>query len=379
MSKQAWKLSKQALFLMVANCAAFAGTLSPELTTLPADRNVDVIVRFTGGAGASAMPANGRKLADLPHGALYRMSAAEARSTSNHPAVENVSVNRTVFSTSTPVPVYDFMPQSIQPKSPLAAWPNLVQGAGVGVVLVDSGIHVNADLSLFSSAVVYSENFSSDSDTDDHYGHGTHVAGLIAGNGRNSLYGYPQDIHGVSPGVRLINLKVLDSQGMSTDAQVIQAIDRAITLKQLHPEWNIKVLNLSLGRPVYEVSSHDPLCREVEEAWLAGITVVVAAGNDGRLNAAGTHGYGTIASPGNDPLVITVGSINTESTPDRTDDLMTTYSSKGPTLVEHVVKPDLVAPGNKLFSVLAPGSLLSQDPLAIFCNRLPMAARITCL
>ena len=92
---------------------------------------------------------------------------------------------------------------------------------------------------------------------------------------------------------------------------------------------------------------------------LAGITVVVAASNDGRLAQAGTNGYGTIASPGNDPLALTVGAMNTESTADRAQALMTTYSSKGPSLVDHVVKPDLVAPGNKLYAIRAQNSYLA--------------------
>jgi hypothetical protein len=136
---------------------------------------------------------------------------------------------------------------------------------------------------------------------------------------------------------------------------VIRAIERAIQLKAV---YNIKVINLSLGRPIFESYKTDPLCREVEKAWLAGITVVVAGGNGGRDNSAGTNGYGTIAAPGNDPLVITVGALNTESTPKRADDLMTTYSSKGPTLIDHVAKPDLVAPGNRIFSIRVPNSTL---------------------
>lgn len=85
---------------------------------------------------------------------------------------------------------------------------------------------------------------------------------------------------------------------------MIKAIERAIQLKNL---YNIKVINLSLGRPIYESYKTDPLCQEVEKAWLSGITVVVAAGNVGRDNSAGTLGYATIAAPGNDPLAITVG------------------------------------------------------------------------
>src|SRR5205823_980727 len=97
----------------------------------------------------------------------------------------------------------------------------------------------------------------------------------------------------------------------------------------------------------------DPVCQAVEAAWKAGIVVVVAAGNYGRDNSLHTHGYGTIAAPGNDPYVITVGATNSKGTPSPYDDSIATYSSKGPTMVDHVVKPDLVAPGNGVVSVLA--------------------------
>src|SRR6185437_481222 len=128
-----------------------------------------------------------------------------------------------------------------------------------------------------------------------------------------------------------------------------------------------------LGRPVFESYKTDPLCQEVEKAWKAGITVVVAAGNDGRDNSAGTNGYGTIAAPGNDPLAITVGAMNTESTATRSDDLMTTYSSKGPSLIDHIAKPDLVAPGNKIFSILAPGATLETTEPG---NVVPLASYV---
>ena len=100
---------------------------------------------------------------------------------------------------------------------------------------------------------------------------------------------------------------------------------------------------VSLGRPVYESYTVDPLCQAVEQAWKAGIVVVVAAGNQGRDNSQGTSGYATIQAPGNDPYVITVGAMKTMGTPSRADDLIASYSSKGPTLLDHIVKPDLVS------------------------------------
>ena len=97
---------------------------------------------------------------------------------------------------------------------------------------------------------------------------------------------YSNDIHGVAPAAHLINLKVIDQNGLSNDAEVIQAIQTAIQLKN---NFNIQVINLSLGRPVFESYTVDPLYQAVEQAWEAGITVVVAAGNGGRPGARSHH------------------------------------------------------------------------------------------
>ena len=210
------------------------------------------------------------------------------------------------------------------------------------------------------SRIVYKQNFTSLNllDANDHFGHGTHVAGIVGGSGKNSTGN--QDFYtfkGIAPNVNLINLRVLDQNGAGTDSEVISAIQTAILLKST---YNIRVINLSLGRPVYESYTLDPLCQAVEAAYQAGIVVVVAAGNDGRDNSAGTNGYGTITSPANDPYVITVGAMKTMGTPSRADDLIATYSSKGPTAIDHIAKPDLVAPGNQVISLYNPGLTLAK-------------------
>ncbi len=163
---------------------------------------------------------------------------------------------------------------------------------------------------------------------------------------------------GIAPGVNLIDLKVLDQNGQGSDSSVIAALETAIYLKNY---YNIRVINLSLGRPVYESYTLDPLCQAVEAAWNAGIVVSVAAGNDGRDNTVGEQGYGTITSPGNDPYVITVGAMKTEGTYTRTDDLIASYSSKGPTQIDHIAKPDILAPGNLVVSLLAQNSTLENE------------------
>ena len=139
---------------------------------------------------------------------------------------------------------------------------------------------------------------------------------------------------------------------------MISAIQQAITLKS---KYNIRIINLSLGRPVYESYTLDPLCKAVESAWQAGIIVVVASGNEGRNNTYGTNGYGTVMAPGNDPFVITVGAMKDMSTTSRADDLIASYSSKGPTQVDHIVKPDLVAPGNRIISLIASKGVLQSS------------------
>src|SRR5713226_8693266 len=217
----------------------------------------------------------------------------------------------------------------------------------------------------------YNQNFDpSASTTSDLYGHGTHVAAIIAGNGGSSTCGNCDvTFRGIAPNANLINLRVLDQNGSATDSTVIAGIQQAIVLKNL---YNIRVINLSLGRGIFESYTLDPLCQAVEQAWKAGIVVVVAAGNYGRDNSSGNNGYGTITVPGNDPYVITVGAMKTMGTPSRTDDLIATYSSKGPTMLDHVVKPDLVAPGNLVISDLASttDTLYSQYP----ANLVPVAA-----
>jgi serine protease AprX len=237
-----------------------------------------------------------------------------------------------------------------------------LDGTGVGVAIIDSGVADHADLhnSSGASRVVYSQSFvAGDTATSDKFGHGTHVAGLIGGSGVSSgtANGYSAKYAGVAPNVNIINLRVLDQNGSGTDSQVIAAIQQAIALKST---YNIRVINMSLGRPVFESYTLDPVCQAVESAWKAGIVVVVAAGNRGRDNSMGTHGFATIGAPANDPAVITVGAARTMGTATRVDDAIASYSSRGPTLVDHLVKPDLVAPGNRLVSLLAAGSTLDK-------------------
>ena len=196
----------------------------------------------------------------------------------------------------------------------------------------------------------------------DLYGHGTHVAGIIAGNGYLSGGHYS----GVAPEANLIDLRALDANGAGTDSTVIAAIQQAIALKNA---YNIRIINLSLGRGIPASYTQDPLCQAVEAAWNNGIVVVVAAGNLGRLSVYGSNGFGTITAPGNDPFVITVGATKSNGSATPQAETKASYSSKGPTTYDHVLKPDLMAPGNAIVSLAAPGATLEASYPNGRCHR----------
>jgi serine protease AprX len=246
-----------------------------------------------------------------------------------------------------------------------AAWNAGYDGTGIGVAVIDSGINDNHrdlwDSTETYSRVVYHQDFTGTTVYNaygrlvyDLYGHGTHVAGIIGGNGYRSN----GRSAGVAPNVNLIDLRVLDANGGGSDSMVIAAIQRAIALQNT---YNIQVINLSLGRGISVGYAQDPLCQAVEAAWKSGIVVVAAAGNFGRISVNGSNGYGTVAAPGNDPLVLTVGAMKSMNTYSRTDDQIASYSSKGPTTFDHVVKPDIVAPGNQVVSLDAHASTLESE------------------
>jgi serine protease AprX len=333
--------------------------LAADLANFPlnSDGTVSVIIQFNQTPTAqhfADLAARGGKLKfSLEHinGAAYRIPVSVLTWLENHPDVAYVSPDRlNKISADDDIPAVT---------ADVARQQYAVDGTGIGIAVIDSGVFNHDDLQKANgtgSRIVYNESFiPGDASTGDAYGHGTHVAGILAGNGHDSQSGYPTQYIGVAPNANIINLRVLDVTGSGSDSQVIAAIQRAIVLKNT---YNIRVINLSLGRNIYESYTLDPVCQAVEAAWKSGIVVVVAAGNGGRTNSYGTQGYASIQAPGNDPNVITVGATKTNGTPSRVDDTIASYSSKGPTLLDHVVKPDLVAPGNRIVSLLAPGNAL---------------------
>ena len=185
--------------------------------------------------------------------------------------------------------------------------PRSLTGKGIGVAVIDSGV---ADLPEIGKAVVASLDFTG-TNTRDEFGHGTHVAGIIAARGVNAH----DDTRGVAPGAHIISLKVIDGSGSGLVGNVIAALEWVVANKE---KYNIQVANMSLGGTVLQSWRDDPLCQAVESAHRAGISVVASAGNRGK------HG---ITRPGNCPFAITVGALNTKGTPTRSDDVMATYSS----------------------------------------------------
>ena len=371
-----------ALITLLAAALSFADgkhKLSKDLEELKSGLSgatVDVIIQFKQAptdAQHGKVEGHGgvlKKKLDVIRGAHYSVPVKSLPALADDPDVAYISPNRPLSGTSTST--LDYTPESVNAQVAWQQW--RLDGTGVGVAVMDSGVTAVGDLywwipsnQTYGSRIIYSQNFvPGTTDTSDLYGHGTHVAGIIAGAGWFSTgLNFTHTFKGIASNANIINLRVLDQNGAGTDSSVIAAIQTAINLKST---YNIRVINLSLGRQVYESYTLDPLCQAVEAAWNAGIVVLAAAGNQGRNDSAGTGGYGTIAAPGNDPYVITVGVMKTANTPTRIDDTIASYSSKGPTAYDYVVKPDIVAPGNQVISTLAPNASLLSSPTDVYLS-----------
>src|SRR2546426_8028145 len=384
MTRNRWQVLALLLGLFLPSLAFAAHhKVAPDLQNGVYDPAVDVIIQFrrtpTHVQRGKVQKKGGvlRGKLDAIKGALYSLPVNALEAVADDPDVVYISPDRPLSGAST----LDYTPETVN--APVAWNTYGLDGTGIGVALIDSGIYpviatsttisnpdliwVNLVTSAYGPRLLYSQSFvPGTTDTSDYYGHGTHVAGIVSGAGWNS-YGnhYTHMFKGIAPNANLINLRALDQNGAGTDSSVIAAIQAAISLKST---YNIRVINLSLGRQVYESYTLDPLCQAVEAAWNAGIVVVVAAGNQGRNDSAGTEGYGTIAVPGNDPYAITVGAMKTAGTPTRSDDTIASYSSKGPTAYDYVVKPDIVAPGNQIISALAPNAPLLSTPTDVYLS-----------
>ncbi len=226
------------------------------------------------------------------------------------------------------------------------------KGSGITVAVIDSGI---APHSAIGSRVIGRVNFVSTEPgvTGDPFGHGTHVAGMIGGVNTKVTASYTG---GSAPAVKFVDVRVLGRTGVGYTSDVLAGIDWAIANRG---KYGIRVINLSLGHPVAESATTDPLCIAVDRAVKAGIVVVASAGNNG-LTSTGAKVLGGITSPGNSPAAITVGALDTKGTSSTHDDVVAPYSSRGPTAIDLAVKPDVVAPGTRIVSLESGGSYLAQ-------------------
>ena len=212
------------------------------------------------------------------------------------------------------------------------AWSQGLDGAGVGVAMIDSGISAVPGT---DTAVVRGPDFTTDDATAaahvDGVGHGTHLAGIVAGR-TSSTAGF----QGIAPGAHLVDLKVRSRSGATDVASVVAAVEWATAHRA---ELGIGVINLAFNR-----SQPSPaLAAALERAWDAGIVVVVSAGNDGRT--------GSLTWPAVDPRLLTVGATDPSGTTSPEDDRLAAYSSRG----DLVRQPDVVAPGRSIVSLVAPG------------------------
>jgi serine protease AprX len=307
----------------------------------------------------------GRRLA-LMNGLAVELPNKVLRKLADNPAVERIIWDRPLDSTMNRVAV--------------AVGARAVQetlgytGAGIGVAVIDSGItswHDDLTYQGRSTLVKVKNGQRVSAFVDfvngrlnpyDDYGHGTHVAGIIAGNGYDTFGSRA----GIAPDANLVGLKVLDGNGRGVISNVIAAIEWSITNRAA---YNIRVINLSVGSSITESYNTDPLALAAKRAVDAGIVVVAAAGNLGK-NAKGKPQYGGITAPGNAPWVLTVGASSTEGTVSRLDDVYAPYSSRGPSAIDYQAKPDLLAPGTGVVSLSDATSLMYLTNPGLLLNGL---------
>jgi serine protease AprX len=298
---------------------------------------VRALIQQYGGSLGRELPIVDAQTADVPNAILPALAASAVitRIVSDRPTIAtNERTGQTVGATAVRQTLgYD--------------------GSGVGIAVIDSGVAAShADLADDSGAprVIQFIDFVNGAPAPyDDFGHGTHVAGILAGNGFDSSGRRA----GIAPGARLLVLKVLDGAGRGRISDLIAALDYVVAYRDL---FSIRVVNLSIGAGVYESFDTDLLTVAAKRVEEAGIVVVAAAGNNG-VNGGATQ-YGGVTAPGNAPWVLTVGASNHGGTVDRADDTVAAFSSRGPTAVDYAAKPDLVAPGVGIESLSSPGSTM---------------------
>jgi serine protease AprX len=297
-----------------------------------------------------------RVISRLDMGAVLSGTSGQIDALAGDANVGALALNDVVFSTMAVTTQATGANQLWQARGSTSHFDGLT-GAGVGVVIIDSGIAPHPDV---ASRLLYSLDLTDEEGLADGYGHGTHVAATVAGSGSGSRSIDGTAYVGMAPGATLISVKVLGSDGTGYVASVIAAIEWSIRNRA---RLKIRVLNLSLGHEATSLPQDDPMAAAVERAVAAGLVVVSSAGNRGK-DENGIEVERSIVSPGHTPGALTVGALNTRGTVERSDDLVATYSSRGPVGDKDAapstwrIKPDLVAPGNAIVAAGAEGSYL---------------------
>ena len=339
------------LAILGATLAVSTGAVPASTASAGTSEHTRVIIRLAPGHSSTEllpllerMGGTPGPTLDIINAQVVELPATAIAALVNHPLIDRISIDRAVAGT---------MERTSATIGASAIRETLgYDGTGVGVAIIDSGVtswHDDLASSDGGQRIARFVDLVANRPTPyDDYGHGTHVAGLIAGSGFDSGGARM----GIAPGVRLTVVKVLDEQGKGRVSDVIAAFDYIL---RNSAELNIRVVNLSVATGVYESYTTDPLTLAAKRLVDAGIVVVTAAGNLGRT-AAGLAAYGGITSPGNAPWVLTVGASNHMGTPTRGDDQMAAFSSRGPTAKDNAAKPDLVAPGVGIESLSNPDS-----------------------
>jgi subtilase family protein len=364
--------------LLAATAAALAVALAPAIAPPPsaASHDVSVIVRELPGAGDSperlVHELGGRVerhiriirgfIAEVPAARLDALrSSSSIYSVTRNARIELHQVSSSYDPSNDLGSLYNVNRQIQAPEMWKKGW----TGRGVGIALIDSGVVPVNGLST-PGKIVNGLDISFESQAEnlrylDSFGHGTHMAGIIAGRDSAAVAGsYDKKEYavGVAPEAHIVNVKVADYEGATDVSQVLAAIDWVVEHRN-DSGLNIRVLNLSFGTDGTQGYGVDPLAHAAEVAWRKGIVVVVAAGNSG-------FGTPKLNNPAYDPYVIAVGATQANATPDAKDDLVPAWSSRG----DGTRNPDLVAPGTSIASLRAPGSYIDGlNPQAVVYDR----------
>ena len=346
------------MLLAAVACATVSG--KPQAATTAGTSIARVIVQERADAGAAPERAVARlggtvtRALPIVAGFAATVPAAAVAELTRTPGVRAVTPDEKLRVQATPASgtIRSVYPRTIRAD---ALWKRGTTGSGVTVALVDTGVANVADLNGklvevtddMTGQTAPCENLSGELNCDDAYGHGTFIAGLIAGSGVSSAGKWK----GAAPGARILSVKIAGKDGAADVSNVLAALQWVVSFKD---KYGIRVLNLSLGTDSTQTYRHDPINYAVERAWDAGIAVVVAASNPGPDPR-------TISKPGDDPFVITVGATDDRGTASLSDDVLPDFSSRGPTPADGLAKPDLVAPGAHLVSLRAPGSAVDAE------------------